>query len=98
MIEQIERFCAELQVRALGKIELLSQCEIEIGQRRPDDGILRQIPKVPAGGRMNTHGSNQSDGVPSFVPGATLPQPAVIPLVWTVAPGARLGRSAALVP
>src|SRR5207247_7142647 len=57
-----------------------------------------RFPKVPAGGRINTHGSNHNDGVPSFVPGCTLPHPAVVLLVWTVAPGARLGRSAAAVP
>src|SRR5216117_1306840 len=64
----------------------------------PMTAFFDRFPKVPAGGRMNTHGSNHSDGVPSLVPGATLPQPAVVPLVWTVAPGARLGRSAVLVP
>src|SRR5436309_11830444 len=63
----------------------------------PMTAFLDKFPNVPAGGKMNTHGSNHSDGVPSFVPGAGPPaQPSLTPLVWILAPGARLGRSAEL--
>src|SRR5256885_11217478 len=57
----------------------------------PITAFLARFPNVPAGGSTNTQGSNQSDGVPSFWPAATPAQPAVVPLVWIVAPGATLG-------
>ena len=43
MIKHIERFCTELQVRALGNVELLFHRDVEICQWRADYGILRQI-------------------------------------------------------
>ena len=57
----------------------------------PITAFFARFPNVPAAGRMNAHGSNQSDGVPSFVPAAIPWQPAVVPLVRIFAPGARLG-------
>src|SRR5437867_10957869 len=49
MIEDIERFRAELQVHALGQVELLLHREVEIGQWRADCGILRQISESTGG-------------------------------------------------
>src|ERR1043165_8356920 len=45
VIEQVERFCAELQVRSLGNIELLFHREVEAGQPRPNHSVLGQIPE-----------------------------------------------------
>src|SRR5207249_5177569 len=42
MIEQIERFRAELQVRAFRKIELLFHREVEVRESWADHRILRQ--------------------------------------------------------